>query len=147
MLDTDSPLWALTYVSHATRELAEEELGSLLASAKHFNTEHALTGFLAYETSETGGPGLFVQRLEGLRSTVSRTFSERIEPAAAHRDIVIRWQGTIPRRSYSDWSMAYGRWRGDRMDFTSDLAHRLAAQVVVAPLGIDCPEAEQSLLR
>lgn len=90
----------LIYLSRATQPMSEEALATLLRQARHHNTQHGLTGVLAY------GNGQFMQLLEGERSVVETLYA-RIQRDPRHDNLVRFADKAIAQRSFPTWSMAF----------------------------------------
>lgn len=93
-------LFALTYLSRATRDLLPEELDAILLQARLFNTAEQITGVLLY------GDDRFFQLLEGPQASVRKVF-DRISAARAHADIRVLSQGSIAGRFFASWHMGF----------------------------------------
>ena len=114
-------LYALVYVSDAAAPFSEADLEDLLESSRVYNERVGVTGFLAYDEPWDGeGPGTFVQRLEGTREAVLEVYRTRVRPSSRHENVVVKLEGPIGRREFSDWTMAFelGRQKeaGDPVD-------------------------------
>lgn len=95
-------LFALTYLSNATRDLLPEEIDSILLQARLFNASEQVTGVLLY------GDERFFQLLEGPETSV-RTVFDRLSRARAHKDIRVLSQGPIAERFFESWHMGFAR--------------------------------------
>lgn len=95
-------LFALTYVSEASRDLLDYELDAILLDARLFNASLGVTGALLY------CDGRFFQLLEGDEYAVGQAFA-RIEQAGSHRDIKKLWSGAIAARFFDSWHMGFVR--------------------------------------
>jgi Sensors of blue-light using FAD len=93
-------LFALTYLSKATRDLLPEELDAILLQARLFNAAEQVTGVLLY------GEECFFQLLEGPEASVRKVF-DRISAARAHTDIRVLSQGSIAGRFFESWHMGF----------------------------------------
>ena len=93
-------LFALTYLSRATRDLLPEELDAILLQARLFNTAEQITGVLLY------GDDRFFQLLEGPQASVRKVF-DRISAARAHADIRVLSQGSIAGWFFASWHMGF----------------------------------------
>lgn len=93
-------LFALTYLSRATRDLLPEALDSILLQARLFNAAEQITGVLLY------GDERFFQLLEGPEASVRKVF-DRISGARAHKDIRVLSQGSIAGRFFDSWHMGF----------------------------------------
>lgn len=121
-----SDLYALVYVSQATRPMSEDDLERLLGGARAFNGKAQITGFLAYESAEPGTvAGTFVQYLEGARDAIRGVFHKRIWTADEHDQIEVKRAGPVDQRSFPEWTMAFERTRSGALDGFSDLIHKL----------------------
>ena len=93
-------LFAVTYLSEASRNLRPEELDAILLDARVFNASEEVSGALFY------GDGLFFQLIEGTEEAVKRTF-DRLSAAKAHHNIRILCQGPIASRFFESWHMGF----------------------------------------
>lgn len=93
-------LFALTYLSRATRDLLPEELDSILLQARLFNASEQVTGVLLY------GDERFFQLLEGPEASVRKAF-DRLSRAQAHEGIRVLSQGPIAERFFESWHMGF----------------------------------------
>lgn len=93
-------LFALTYLSEASRALPPPQLDSILLDARMFNASVEVTGALLY------GAGRFFQMLEGTEDAVRTTYA-RIARAHAHRNLRTLSQGPIEARCFDAWHMGF----------------------------------------
>ena len=96
----DAELHCLMYVSSASRRFGTPELADMLTRAREKNHRLGVTGMLLYKA------GLFLQVLEGESARV-RDLYETIAGDPRHRACSIVQEGAIPRRQFSEWSMAF----------------------------------------
>jgi hypothetical protein len=96
----DHPFFRLIYASRATEPVVSD---ALIAQALRNNPAIGITGGLACMD------GVFLQYLEGAESDVEDLF-ERILTDARHTDVKVLERRAIPKRMFSDWSMASLRW-------------------------------------
>lgn len=80
--------------------MSQEALLTLLRHARAYNTQHEITGVLAY------GNGQFIQLLEG-QSQVIAALYERIQQDPRHEHIIRFADKGIAQRSFPAWSMAF----------------------------------------
>ncbi|MEI7783556.1 MAG: BLUF domain-containing protein [Betaproteobacteria bacterium] len=90
----------LLYVSSAVGPQTTTVTGSILKSARAFNQAHDITGVLCQ------GQGLFLQMLEGQRSTVNRLYA-RILADQRHKDVQLLDYEEISVRRFGAWAMAH----------------------------------------
>lgn len=90
----------LIYLSRATQPFSEAALLDLLQYARHHNTQHDITGILAY------GNGQFMQVLEGEQAVITALY-EHIARDPRHDNLVRFADKPIAQRSFTDWSMAF----------------------------------------
>lgn len=81
-------------------EAVSAAIRQILAVSRRNNTAAGVTGALMFNQ------GCFAQVLEGPRATVERTF-ERIQRDPRHSDVVLLQFGTVERRAFPGWSMAF----------------------------------------
>ena len=108
-------LFALTYVSEASRQLRPEELDAILLDARLFNASEEITGVLFF------GDGRFFQLLEGTEQAVMKTF-QRLSSAKAHRGVRILSQGPADGRLFDSWHMGFVHATGSAMQALSQAA-------------------------
>ena len=95
-----SELTALTYISKAqvNEDAIEKELANIKMQAQEFNSQHNITGFLAYRN------GYFIQRIEGRRYAIERLFS-KICLDRRHRKVTLLALEPINQRFFDRWQM------------------------------------------
>jgi hypothetical protein len=90
----------LLYISRATGAITTTVTGSILESARVHNRVAGITGGLCQ------GQGLFIQVLEGERSTVNRLYNTIIKDKR-HQDVELVAIEEISARKFPNWSMAH----------------------------------------
>jgi hypothetical protein len=90
----------LLYISRAVGAITTTMTGSILASARVHNRVAGITGVLCQ------GQGLFIQILEGERSTVNRLYATLIKDKR-HQDVELVAIEEIQTRRFPAWSMAH----------------------------------------
>jgi len=90
----------LLYISRATGAITTTVTGSILESARVHNRVAGITGVLCQ------GQGLFIQILEGERSTVNRLYNTIIKDKR-HQDVELVAIEEIQTRKFPNWSMAH----------------------------------------
>lgn len=95
-----SQLIHLVYASAARADYSEKELSELLESASRRNAELGITGMLLHVE------GSFFQVLEGEAEVVDKLFA-RIASDGRHGNVTVIVREPIPRRAFSNWTMAY----------------------------------------
>lgn len=90
----------LLYISRATGAITTTVTGSILESARVHNRVAGITGVLCQ------GQGLFIQVLEGERSTVNRLYNTIIKDKR-HQDVELVAIEEIQERKFPNWSMAH----------------------------------------
>lgn len=90
----------LLYISRAVGAITTTMTGSILASARVHNRVAGITGVLCQ------GQGLFIQILEGERSTVNRLYATLIKDKR-HQDVELVAIEEIQTRRFPEWSMAH----------------------------------------
>ncbi len=95
-------VYQLVYVSRATNEPSDEELGQLLTQARANNERVGVTGMLLYHD------GTFIQVLEGDKERVEEIYN-RIDHDPRHIDPNIVLRHEVEEPSFEDWSMGYKR--------------------------------------
>lgn len=96
----DGALFAIVYVSKASRPLTLEELRSIQERAQSRNAKDSVTGVLLYSE------GAFMQYLEGPADGLTRVY-ERIKPNPWHYGLIDLYREPIAGREFSEWSMAF----------------------------------------
>ena len=90
----------LLYISRAVGAITTTMTGSILATARVHNRVAGITGVLCQ------GQGLFIQILEGERSTVNRLYATLIKDKR-HQDVEMVAIEEIQTRRFPQWSMAH----------------------------------------
>lgn len=90
-------LFELVYASRAI-DLAPGAIEEIVATARHFNAAHDITGALIYDGQ------YFIQFLEGDAGLLSNLY-RRIASDVRHTDVVLLKAGSISRRHFGQWSM------------------------------------------
>ena len=111
----EGKLFALTYLSRATRDLLPEELDSILLQARLFNSSEQVTGVLLFDDER------FFQLLEGPEESVRKAF-DRLSGARAHQDVRVLSQGRIAARFFESWHMGFARSPASAMQDLSQFA-------------------------
>ena len=110
MTDT---LYSLAYFSRNAIEGSgpevQTQIAQILASARRNNAAHGVTGALLFSD------GCFAQVLEGPRAEVEGIF-EGIQCDPRHCDVTILHLHEVERRSFGEWSMAFGGIEGVSSD-------------------------------
>ncbi|MGJ7546637.1 BLUF domain-containing protein [Variovorax sp. LT1R16] len=94
------PFYRLIYTSRVNEPI---DLGALLRQAQKNNPSLGITGGLAVLE------GVFLQYLEGKEDAVESLFA-RILPDQRHAHVKVLERRAVPRRMFSDWSMAMLDW-------------------------------------
>lgn len=89
---------SLTYISSATRELSESEVGELLVTSRNHNFVAGLSGMLLYAEEH------FIQTLEGDEERLTELF-DRIRVDPRHRKVAVALRDEIDERAFPEWSM------------------------------------------
>jgi hypothetical protein len=92
----------LTYISTAARDVDEQAVDAILASARRNNAAEGVTGLLLYDGKR------FLQALEGDAERVNRIYN-RIKADPRHRGLVLLSSTETDTRAFGDWSMAAQR--------------------------------------
>lgn len=90
----------IVYVSTAKRLLSEKELIDLLKVSRAKNKKYNVTGMLLY------CQGTFMQVLEGDKNSVELIY-KTIELDLRHKNIIKLAEGSLKKRSFPEWSMAF----------------------------------------
>jgi hypothetical protein len=109
------PLYAVLYASDAAAPPTADDLAVLLARARERNAARGITGQLVYMGRGEAGlegagrhPGHFVQWLEGDEADVRALFA-RIRQDSRHAVRRVAYAGTLRRRLFPSWTMAFRR--------------------------------------
>jgi hypothetical protein len=97
---SNDEVYRIVYQSTAVRQMADEDLRSILASARANNQAHGVTGLLLYK------PKTFLQVLEGPAKDV-RAILKKIYLDERHIKIRTLFEEPRAKRVFADWSMAY----------------------------------------
>lgn len=90
----------LIYVSAATVEFSDEELKTLLITARTNNEQLGISGMLVFHT------GSFLQILEGEQQAVFALY-DKIERDHRHRNVKVLLRTEINERSFGEWKMGF----------------------------------------
>jgi hypothetical protein len=90
----------IVYVSTAEMLMSDDELLDLLKVSRAKNKKYKVTGMLLY------CQGTFMQVLEGEKHSVELIY-QAIELDTRHKNIIKLASGTIKKRNFPDWSMAF----------------------------------------
>ena len=90
----------LMYVSRAAYEVSQTDLAAILKKSKASNLKLGVTGVLCLSD------GLFLQVLEGGRSTVSALYN-RIATDPRHCDVELLSFEEVSERRFAGWSMGH----------------------------------------
>ena len=93
-------LVSLLYVSRAVGPQTTTVTSSILACSRSRNASEGVSGILCQ------GQGLYLQILEGERSSVNRLYAHILRDSR-HVDADLLAYEEIDKRSYSQWSMAH----------------------------------------
>jgi hypothetical protein len=88
----------LMYASRAADSVNQDELAAILKKSKANNPALGVTGVLCFSG------GIFLQLLEGGRSSVSALYN-RIANDPRHHDVVLLSYEEISERGFAGWSM------------------------------------------
>jgi len=88
----------LMYASRAADSVNQDELAAILKKSKANNPPLGVTGVLCFSG------GIFLQLLEGGRSSVSALYN-RIANDPRHHDVVLLSYEEISERGFAGWSM------------------------------------------
>lgn len=109
-------LLSVTYVSVADPSISDEEIASILVSARRNNVRDELTGALVYNGHN------FLQLLEGPDEKVEACLAV-IRDDARHSGMIEVRRRTIEARDFGEWAMLYD----PRFEWRDDGLSRLAA--------------------
>ncbi len=97
-----SELAAFAYFSSASTEFTENELETLLQTAREENARTELTGVLLYHD------GTFFQYIEGPKRELDAAY-ERIKKSRRHHGIIQLFHREITTREFSGWRMGFAK--------------------------------------
>jgi hypothetical protein len=106
---TRQKIYSLIYISEITQPLSDDQLRLLLATARAHNARAGITGVLLYDR------GMFLQNLEGEKEQVEALYA-KITKDKRHQHLAVLIEDHIPRRHFSQWSMAFVRRQADEND-------------------------------
>ena len=90
----------VSYMSHQSRVMSDEDINKLLFQIREKNKRLAITGLLLLIQ------GKFVQYIEGPKPEIKNVYeSIKIDPR--HNELLLLDSGDIEERQFQDWSMAY----------------------------------------
>lgn len=104
-----NPTFELSYSSKATEGINQNDLVSILNTAKVQNAKFNITGCLIYHR------GHFLQTLEGPKQDVL-TLLENIKNDSRNRDLEVIYKGVKSGRTFEEWNMALVQ---DEFDFSA----------------------------
>jgi hypothetical protein len=90
------------YCSHSLRTFLEQDIPTLLATARRNNARDGITGMLLFIERS------FFQVLEGEEQTVTAAFS-RIAQDPRHERVTQIIREPIAQRDFADWTMGFAR--------------------------------------
>lgn len=97
-------LYQLVYISAAQKEFTEDELETLLATARKNNQQLDVTGMLLFHQ------GSFIQALEGPQDNVEMLY-KKIGEDDRHSETRVLFRGEVAERAFDNWSMGFYRSR------------------------------------
>ena len=100
MTSEATPVYSVVYSSTATRQMNDDDLADILATARAFNESQDITGMLLYRA------GRFVQFLEGDKERV-RALLARIDRDPRHSELRVLIDGASTSRQFGDWTMGF----------------------------------------
>ena len=90
----------MVYASRVTEGFNENEIESILTSARKNNTKSSVTGILCFNHN------YFLQCLEGSRRKVNATYHSILNDPR-HNEIILLDYKEIVEREFSEWNMGY----------------------------------------
>jgi hypothetical protein len=96
----------LVYASTSAGPMTDTQILVLLTQARQVNLQKGVTGLLLYAPGAAGGPGTFVQYLEGPPGSIRELWS-KIRTDPRHRDCTVIQEGAAFHRRFSDWTMGF----------------------------------------
>ncbi len=90
----------LVYCSKAKQNTDSIKIVDILKTSRAYNQKFNTTGCLVFHND------IFVQIIEGDSKNIHQLF-QNIEKDDRHYDVNLLWEGHIPKRNFSDWSMAF----------------------------------------
>lgn len=91
---------AIAYLSRTNKDFSQNDISSLLVSARNFNAENNVTGVLLYNT------GFFFQYLEGPQEAITKVY-QRIQHATSHEIILELFNDVVYKLHFSSWHMGF----------------------------------------
>lgn len=93
-------MFELVYCSKAKEDTDSIKIFEILKTSRTNNQMFGITGCLVFHND------IFVQIIEGASRDIHNLF-ENIEKDERHHHVQLLWEGHIPHRNFTDWSMAY----------------------------------------
>ena len=97
---------SLTYTSLARLDLTDDDLASIMHSARKFNALNSITGLLVFNGTH------FLQVVEGPEPSIEELLG-RLRSDSRHHHIEVRDRHDVEERSFPDWSMELVRVQSD----------------------------------
>jgi hypothetical protein len=103
-------LYTILYISNADRAFDNEELDELVSESRVWNSQHGITGFLAYVEGVLDGKTKcqFIQVVEGTKKDIEDVFTI-IKQDPRHHNICVIKEGSIRERKFDSWNMGFER--------------------------------------
>ena len=120
-------MFRLTYISTATSVMTSQEIELILDRSRRNNEQLQVTGLLLFDGKR------FLQALEGGQDVVEKIYA-RIRSDPRHRAPVRLSAGTVERRCFGDWAMAFHAVDSARRHDLMDHVDGLVAEVTDANL-------------
>lgn len=124
-------LKSLTYTSWARSTISDEEVESILWSARTNNPLDGLTGVLIFNGTA------FMQVLEGAEVAVDE-MTRRLGRDSRHFNMHVREERMIDQRAFPDWSMAFLRLDGGEL---------VGEAAIQRALKRDVPESTRNIIK
>ena len=99
--ERENPVYQLIYASKAVDNLGENDLITILTTARKFNQLSYITGILIYHH------GFFLQLIEGDKADIIDLFYSQIKNDKRHHHICVFHEGYARKREFPNWQMGF----------------------------------------
>ncbi len=111
-MHTFETMHQIVYLSTAFRDMSQTELDDIMEVSHLNNVRELITGILVYVD------GSIIQLIEGPEYNVQKLY-RKIQADLRHHGIIRLYEGSIKKRLFPNWTMAYKRM--SKSEFWADL--------------------------
>ena len=104
----------VTYTSLAKLDLSDDDLASILTTARRMNALNSITGLLIFNGTH------FLQVIEGPEPSIDELM-RRLREDRRHHHVEVRDEHTIDARAFAAWSMELVRVRSNYFDAKNEV--------------------------